>query len=81
MSTNGKNDDPLGHLPDDLLEQLRLEVNKEDVRHCAAYDLDDHGNYMDGYLVLADGRLGEFVRSNGLWRGSWRRTDTISEAL
>jgi len=72
--------DVLAHLPEDLLARISAQVRQEDVRAVAQFDLDDHGRYADGYLVLADGRLGEFTRQDGAWRDTWRAVEDLGES-
>ena len=75
------NPDPLGHLPSELRERLGREI-AIDSAAVAQCDLDSRGRYADGYLVLADGRLGYFVRADdGLWRGDWLNTGNLTGAV
>jgi len=71
---------PMDHLPDEVQEQVSAGVSADAVRAAAPFDLDAHGKYIEGYLVLADDRLGEFVRDNGQWRAHWVNTADLSEA-
>ena len=64
--------DALGHLPKELAEKIRSEASPEIPEIAARFDLDDHGLYAEGYLVLTEKRLGVFRTSNGAWIGEWR---------
>jgi ATP-binding cassette subfamily B protein len=74
------NNKPLDHLPPELLAKVTAEVSVDAVQLCAPYDLDTHGRYSDAYLVLANGRLGDFRRQNGDWIGRWVPTADVKEA-
>jgi len=67
-------------LPDDLLDTVGRTVPLGSVVAAAAYDLDDHGMYADGYLVLTEEKLGYFARRNGRWKGAWVDTAALGEA-
>jgi len=71
---------PTDHLEETLLHALRREVSLESILSCAAYDLDSSGTYTEGYLVLTEERLGDFLRRDGRWQGTWRRIDELDEA-
>ncbi|MGB2821043.1 MAG: ABC transporter ATP-binding protein [Phycisphaerae bacterium] len=73
-------DNPLDHLPEDLAKQLGGTVSPEAVVAVAPYDLDAHGMYAEGYLLLTEDRLGHFTRGNGEWRGDWFRTEDVGSA-
>ncbi len=51
-------EDVLGHLPQDLLDILKTQVDAQAVQAAAAHDLGADGRFFDGYLVLAEDRLG-----------------------
>ena len=70
----------LEHLPEDLIGLIGKEAPLEAVSAAAPYDLDEHGMYAEGYLVLTGYRLGHFVRKHGHWQGSWFETDNLSDA-
>jgi len=72
--------DAMDHLPDEVRERVLACVSADGVRAAAPFDLDAHGRYIEGYLVLAGDRLGEFVRRNGQWRDRWVNTADLSEA-
>jgi ATP-binding cassette subfamily B protein len=69
----------LDHLPDDLRLRLAQEVETEQITASAPYDLDVRGSYVDGHLVLANGRLGDFTRLNGHWKGQWLELGDFSD--
>ena len=71
-------EDPLDLLPDDLRQQLRDELG--DVRAAAMVDVDPHGRYGEGYLVLTDEGLGHYERPNGSWASQWHRVEQIDRA-
>ena len=70
----------IDHLPDALQERLARSVSLESITGTAPFDLDVNGKYMEAYLVLTDGRLGEFVRRNGQWKIDWRDVASLSKA-
>ena len=70
-------DEPVRHLPPGLVEHIVAEVPADRVRATAPFDLDEKGMYVDGHLVLADGRVGCFVRRDGAWQGQWLGADDI----
>ena len=72
-------EEPTDHLPLDLQEQVFSKLPKESVGAAAPFDLDSRGRYIEGYLVLADHRLGEFVRHPDGWDGRWTEIGGISE--
>ena len=68
---------PLIRLPDGLREALGFET----VIETAGYDLDEHGHYREGWLVLTDGRLGDYQCSDGQWAATWISVGDLSEAV
>ena len=70
---------PTDHLDETLLHALRRDVSLESILLCAAYDLDTGGMYTEGYLILTQDRLGDFVRTDGHWRGTWRAIGELDE--
>ncbi len=68
------------HLPEDLRRRIVREVGEESILAAAEFDLDDNGMYVEGHLVLADGRVGHFTRRDGEWQGGWLTTDNLDEA-
>jgi ATP-binding cassette subfamily B protein len=73
--------DVLGHLPKELGEQIRSEAAPENVEVAARFDLDEHGRYAEGYLVLTEKRLGTYRRRDGAASGEWRRLGGVSSAV
>ncbi len=74
-------EDVLGHLPQDLLEVLKTQVDPKCVQAAAAHDLGPDGRFIDSYLVLSDDRLGSFWRTNGHWTGKWQSLDGLTGAV
>jgi len=72
--------DYLGHLPKDLLDRVVAEVQGGTVRTAAPFDLDANGMYVDGWLILTDGKLGHFISRKGKWQGRWLATNTLTDA-
>ena len=73
-------DTPVENVIDRLPDELHAEVQRavRDGRPgggrlwaAAQFDLDEHGRYVEAYLVLTDGRLGSYVRENGGWGARW----------
>jgi ATP-binding cassette subfamily B protein len=71
----------LGHFPGELGEKIRSEASPENVEVAARFDLDEHGRYAEGYLVLTEKRLGAFRRRDGTCNGEWRRLSDVSSAV
>jgi ATP-binding cassette subfamily B protein len=76
-----KKDDVLSHAPAELLQTIAAAVPLDSVQEAARLDLDEHGMYVEGYLVLTDSTLGYFLLRNGTWQGRWRSLDGLSSAL
>ena len=76
--------DPLDRLPSPLRLRLDAECADEEALHCAAFDLDEDGMYLEGYLVLTSRRLGSFTRpvesDNGDWLCRWQSVEQLQEA-
>ena len=77
----GNQIDVLGHLPKELGKRIRSEASPEIIEIAARFDLDDHGQYAEGYLVLTEKRLGAFLLRNGVWSGEWRALGDVNSAL
>jgi len=73
--------DALAHLPEELAEKIRSEAAPENIEVAARFDLDEHGRYAEGYLVLTEKRLGVFRPRNGEWIGEWRPLSSVTSAL
>ncbi len=73
--------DPLASLPKDLIEHLDAAGMADEVIAAATHDLDEHGKYTDGHLVLTDRQLGAFVQADGHWHGHWLELEGLSEAV
>ena len=61
----------LDQLPQELAEHLGRIVDPEALLAAAAYDLDEHGMYIQGCLLLTADRFGHFILNDGRWEGSW----------
>ncbi len=68
------------HLPEALCRCLAAGDASESIRAVAPFDLDRQGRYVEGCLVLTDGRLGEFVLNDGQWEGRWLKLAPLTEA-
>ncbi len=79
-SETNNNHELLGRIPESLLEQLRGEMSVDRILATAPHDLNDRGMYVDGQLVLADDRLGCFIRSDGRWDARWIGAETLDKA-
>lgn len=73
--------DVLGHLPKEQAEKIRSAASPEIIEAAARFDLDEHGRYAEGYLVLTEKRLGVFQRRNGEWTGEWRQFSGLTSAI
>jgi len=80
IHSNEAEDNVLATLPQTLQEKVRAQVASESVQALAPHDLDDHGMYVDGYLVLTDTRLGYFRLRDGSWDSQWRAIDELTSA-
>ena len=76
--TNGQ---PHVHIPDDLRPKLPPGLAPDDLKAAAGYDLDEHGRYAEGWLLLTDDQLGHFLRRNGSWEGSWEAISKFKKAV
>ena len=74
-------EDTFAHVPQPLLETVTAHAPLESVQAVARYDLDEHGMYVDGYLVLTDSALGQFRASDGTWQGQWLDLKGLSSAV
>ena len=72
--------DPIDRLPDALREMIEAETQREAVRAVAGYDLDEHGRYTEGWLVLTDDCFAELHRRNGEWATAWKPISALSSA-
>ncbi len=70
----------MDHLPEDLQEQLSETVAPEAVIAIAPFDLDDHGMYAEGYLLLTADRFGHFTRADDQWEGGWLLIEDLASA-
>jgi ATP-binding cassette subfamily B protein len=70
-SAPDKQNDSTASLPKDLIEHLSERLDTADILSAAPYDLDDHGNYIEAYLVLTADRYGTFRRESRGWREDW----------
>jgi ATP-binding cassette subfamily B protein len=74
-------DTSLDHLPDEVKTMLRAHVPLEQVLAVAPQDLDRQGRYMHGYVVLAPGRIGQYIQGDGKWDCRWIGTDQFASAV
>jgi ATP-binding cassette subfamily B protein len=63
----GSRDDPIDLLPTDVSQQLRLQEDDSEVLAASGLDVDRHGHYTQGYLVLTRKAVSYFHRENGTW--------------
>jgi ATP-binding cassette subfamily B protein len=76
-----KKDNLLDHAPQELRAAISSAVPLDSVQVAAQHDLDEHGMYVEGYLVLTDSRLGHFLKRDGSWQGRWRDLSALSGAI
>ena len=76
---NGQ-DNSLKCLPKDLIEHLSGDGRAEVMLAATPYDLDEHGKFTEGYLLLTNSRFGHYYRSNGSWECQWTGIDELTEA-
>ncbi|MHC4717878.1 MAG: ABC transporter ATP-binding protein, partial [Planctomycetota bacterium] len=81
VQPEAKLDDQLARVPQSLRDHVGRTVPLERVHTWAAFDLDEQGSYVHGYLALTDERLGHFVQADGQWSGDWIRVGELSEAV
>jgi ATP-binding cassette subfamily B protein len=70
---------PWSRLPAELAARLQAGVDPGAVTAVAPFDLDSQGRYAEGYLLLADDRLGHYLRRDGRWDGGWIPLKTLQE--
>jgi len=73
-------ENPLKSLPRELSQQLDGGPDAEALLAATPYDLDNEGNFTEGYLLLTDNKLGHFYRSNNGWEGRWIEITRLSQA-
>ena len=81
MTEEGPTPSPLDHVPDELREHIRPDVDPGSVTHSARYDVDRNGRYVEGILFLTEDRVGGFERRNGTWEGEWHAVAGLTEAV
>jgi len=74
-------DDPLYQAPGDLRRTVEKSVRPDDVVAVAPHDLDEHGLYAEGWLVLTERKLGHFTRRDGRWTPEWFEISALDKAL
>jgi ATP-binding cassette, subfamily B, bacterial len=72
---------PLDALPDDLRDRLSSTDLGGEVLATTPYDLDSHGMFTEGFLLLTASRLGHFSREGEAWTEQWTELDGLNEAL
>ena len=70
----------LDGLPKDLIEHLHQTQRHADVVAAVPYDLDEHGKYTEGYLLLTDSRVGHFRHRDGQWVDEWYEVGELAGA-
>ncbi len=82
MSTAATHKDPppAERLPAALSERLAGEGLLAGVTDVAAYDLDEHGCYGEGWLIYTADRLGIFRLRDGAWTGDWIVLSSLTKA-
>jgi len=73
--------DRMARVPKGLQERVRRDLPPEDVLGWAAFDLDETGRYVRGYLALTQGKLGHFLQRDGHWEGDWLAVQPETEAV
>ena len=58
-------------IPAALRPQVDSGPSPRVIQAVAPHDLDRHGRYEDGFLVLTDTELGCFAKRAGSWQGEW----------
>ncbi|MCJ7543381.1 MAG: ABC transporter ATP-binding protein/permease [Phycisphaerae bacterium] len=81
MAEEPKKDDLLDHAPEELQAVISDAVPLTSVQAAARHDLDEHGMYVEGYLVLTESRLGHFLKRDEGWRGHWTDVSRLSGAI
>ena len=81
MPEEPKKDNLLDHAPAELRAAIAATVPLESVQEAARHDLDEHGKFAEGYLVLTEAALGQFVRRDGAWQGRWTKLSGLSGAV
>jgi ATP-binding cassette subfamily B protein len=71
----------LAHVPQPLLEKVGEHTPLESVQVVARLDLDEHGMFLEGYLVLTDSALGSYRHKDGTWQGQWMPLEGLSSAV
>jgi len=71
----------LDHLPETLLATIRSHVPLKSVQAVAPHDLDEHGMYINGYLILTNTQFGHFCHRDGRWDGQWLPIDKLTSTL
>ena len=74
------NNDPLGRLPEELGRRIRRDLGETEALAAASFDLDGHGMFAEGCLVLTADRLGCYSRPNGDWAGQWMAVGDLAKA-
>ncbi len=73
--------DPLHCLPKELIEHLG-DDQRDALLAATPYDLDAHGMYADGYLLLTPEGVGHYTQpeDGGPWTGTWHEMTALDEA-
>jgi len=80
-SGNGNtNGEELFKLPASVQEAVRRSTGDISVEAVAPFDLSPQGTYIEGYLVLADDRLGQIIHTGQQWEAQWLTLEGIRQA-
>ena len=74
-------EDIFSHVPQSLLDKVAQHAPLKSVQAVARLYLDEHGMYLDGYLVLTDEALGGFRQTGGAWQGDWTALKGLGSAV
>jgi ATP-binding cassette subfamily B protein len=75
-----KKERPIDRLPDELHERVERDTRGEELWASAQFDVDEHGQYIESYLVLTDGKLGAYHHVAGRWESRWYDVGDYDEA-
>ena len=72
---------PLDALPDDLVAHiLSTDLGGEAIA-ATPYDLDSHGMFTEGFLLLTENRLGHFRRDGESWTEEWTELADLEDTV
>ena len=73
-------EDPADRIPQHLRAAVLADVAPESIQAVAEYNLDDHGQYIEGCLVLDEGGLSCYCLRGGAWEAGRLKTADLSGA-